>query len=394
MVAFAGYPLKVKDRVLGVLAAFARAALTDATLQAIASVADSLAQFIERKHAEESLRESEDRFRRAFEDAPSGMCMTAPDGRFMHANGTLCAMLGYSAEELQAGAWQQITHPNQDMERSRQAGVTLGNENSSMVELEKRYIHKNGGTVWGRVKILPVKLDSGEISHFVTQIEDITLQKQADAAQAFLATLVESSPDAIVGMTLDGAVVSWNRGAQELYGYAAEEMIGQPIFLVTPPERMNEVQQGLEAAGLNGLVIRYETTGLRKNRVEVDVALTLSPIRDRIGKITGIASITHNISERKFREQQTQLQTAALESTANGIVITDCKGRILWVNPAFTRLTGYAAEEALDQSPSLLKSGLQDAAFYKDLWATILRGGTWQGEWSIGARTAPSTPRR
>ena len=112
MVSFAGYPLKVKERVLGVIAAFAQQPLTGAALQTFASVADSLAQFIERKRAEESLRESEDRFRRAFEDAPYGMCMTAADGRFMHVNAAFCAMLGYSEDELLAASWNRFTHPD------------------------------------------------------------------------------------------------------------------------------------------------------------------------------------------------------------------------------------------------------------------------------------------
>jgi len=337
----------------------------------------------ERKRAEASLRESEDRFRSAFEDAPNGMCMVTPDGHFMHANAAMCAMLGYPAEELLAGAWQQITHP-EDLERSRQAGADLMSGARAVVELEKRYIHKSGRVVWVRAKIQAIRAAGGEISHFLTQIEDITLRKQADEAKAFLASLVESSPDAIIGTNLDGIVMSWNHGAEELYGYTAEEMIGKSISLLLLPERANgranEVQQCLEAAGHNGLVIRYETVRVRKDGVWVDVALTLSPVRDATGSVTAIAAIAHNITERRFREQQTQLQTAALESAANGILIANREGRILWVNPAFTRLTGYAAEEVLDRTPAVLKSGIHDGSFYQNLWSAICRGDTWHGE--------------
>jgi two-component system, NtrC family, sensor kinase len=209
---------------------------------------------------------------------------------------------------------------------------------------------------------------------------DVTKFKQADGARAFWASLVECSPDAIIGMALDGSVMSWNHGAQELYGYTAEEIVGKPIWLLCPPECANEVLQGLEAAGRNGLVIRYETVRVRKDGMPVDVALTLSPVHDAAGNVTAIATIAHNISERKFREQQMQLQTAALESAPNGVLIANRKGQILWVNPAFTQLTGYAAEEVLDQTPRMLKSGVQDEAFYRNLWSTILRGDTWHGE--------------
>ncbi len=379
MVAFAGYPLKVKERVLGVVAAFARHGLTDAALQTFASVADSLAQFIERKRAEESLRESEDRFRTAFEDAPYGMCLTTPDGHYMHANAALCSMLGYSEEELLSGAWQQLTHPD-DLEESLKLLIELSRNGSTPVELEKRYIHKTGSIVWCRMKILPVRLASGEISHFIAQMEDITLRKQADEAQAFLASLVENSQDAIVGMTVKGTVVSWNCGAWELTSYSAGEMIGRPVSILVLPERLGELPRILETISRGEPMSRYETALVRKDGTRVSVELTLSPVRDAKGSVTGIAVMAHDITDRKRSEQQTHLQTAALESAANGIVIADRRGKILWVNPAFTRLTGYSAEEVLGQSPSVLKSGAQDASYYCNLWTTILRGDTWHGE--------------
>jgi two-component system, NtrC family, sensor kinase len=341
MVSFAGYPLKVKDRVLGVVAAFARRPLTDAALQAFAAVADSLAQFIERKRAEESLRASEDRFRTAFEDAPYGMCLTAPDGRFMHANAALCAMLGYSEEEMQAGAWQQLTHPG-DMERSREASLGFSRGASHAVELEKRYIHKNGSLVWCRSKILAIRFTSGEISHFVAQIENITQRKQADEARAFLASIVESSPDAIIGSSVDGMVMSWNRGAEMLYGYKAEDVIGQPATMLVPAGRISELAQTLDAVGLKGQMRRYETARVRKDGTLVDVALTLSPVRDRTGKITGISTIAQDITERKRAEEELLFKTTLLESeaeiTIDGILVVDGDGRRLQTNRRFAEI--------------------------------------------------------
>jgi PAS domain S-box-containing protein len=215
LLSFVGYPLKVREQVLGVAAAFVTQPITDATTQAIESVVHGVAQFVERNRAEDSLRESEDRFRTAFEEAPHGMCLTAPDGRFLHANAALCQILGYSSEELLAGAWQQITHPD-DLERSRQVALRFSCGEITSFELEKRYVHKQGHVIWVRLKISVVKNDCGSPSHFITQIEDITQRKLADEAQAFLASLVESSQDAIAGTTPDGIVVSWNRGAAEL----------------------------------------------------------------------------------------------------------------------------------------------------------------------------------
>jgi PAS domain S-box-containing protein len=204
--------------------------------------------------------------------------------------------------------------------------------------------------------------------------------RKATEVKAFLASLVDSSPDAIIGMTSDGTVVSWNQGARALSGYTAQEMIGTPILVLVLPERMSEARRILKTVGRGEQISRYETAIVRKDDTRVSISLTFSPVLDTKGSVTGIAAIAHDITERNFREQQTRLQTAALESAASSIVISDRSGKILWVNPAFTRLTGYAAEEVLDRNPRVLKSGVHDAAFYQDLWSTILRGETWHGE--------------
>ena len=379
MAAFAGYPLKVNGRVVGVVAAFARASLSDAALQTLGSVTNSLAQFIDRKRSEASLRESEDRFRTAFEEAPYGMCLVGLDGRFLHANASLCQMLGYSPDELHAGAWPGVTHP-EDIERSQQLSEEFLSGAIRKHELEKRYLHKSGKVIWVRVKISLINDSAGNPSHYITQFEDITERKQADEAKAFLASLVESSQDAITGETTSRIIVSWNHGAEMLYGYAAGEIIGKPASLLVPPARVDEALDVIARACRGEQIGHFETVRLHKDGSPVDVALTISAVRDAAGNVSGIAVIAHDISKRKHAEQQTRLQTAALESTANGVMISDLSGHIIWVNAAFTQLTGYSAEEVLGKNPGLLKSGKHDSKFYETLWATILRGEMWKGE--------------
>ena len=304
--AFVGYPLKVRAQVLGVAAAYACEPLTDAALQAFESVVNSIAQFVERKRAEGSLRESEDRFRTAFEDAPYGMCMTGPDGRFLHPNAALCRILGYTAEELQAGAWQQITHPD-DMDLSRQAGTQLTSGAANTIQIEKRYLHKRGDVVWVRVNISVVRNGLGNPSHYITQIEDITHRRRADEAQAFLASLVESSQEAIAGTTPEGVVVSWNRGATELYGYDADEMLGKTAWkLIGAPERGDEMAELLGRIRKGERVAGFETVRIRKDGRRVDVLLTISPVFDAEGRVTGAAYIARDITRRKQAEQALQ----------------------------------------------------------------------------------------
>ena len=104
------------------------------------------------------------------------------------------------------------------------------------------------------------------------------------------------------------------------------------------------------------------------------------PVRDETGQVTCYVGVAQDITERKNAEAKLRLQSAALEAVAIGIVITDPEGTILWVNPGFTALTGYTAEEALGQNPRLLKSGKHDQPFYRNLWNTIIAGKVWHGE--------------
>ncbi len=279
------------------------------------------------KRIEAELRDSENRFRTAFEDAPYGMCMTTLDGRFLHANAALCQMLGYSASELLGGAWQEITHPD-DMERSRQIVVQFSKGVDTTLELEKRYLHKLGRVIWVHLKISVVKDSNGKASHYITQTEDITLRKQANEAKAFLASLVESSQDAIIGANPDGVIMSWNRGATELYGYSEAEMIGQPASVLFPAEQRDVLPQMLERIREGERISGYETFRRRLDGTQVDVSLAISPVFDSSGKVTGIASIARDITRRKQAERALQSSEEKFRQLAENI------SEVFWMMPA------------------------------------------------------------
>ncbi|MGO9533182.1 MAG: PAS domain-containing protein [Syntrophobacteraceae bacterium] len=125
-------------------------------------------------------------------------------------------------------------------------------------------------------------------------------------------TIVESSEDAIVALTLDGIVVGWDRGAQKIYGYQSQEVIGKPLSVLLPSDRPEDISKILDKIKSGERVDRYETTRLRKDGQIVYVSLTVSPIRNTASRIIGASSVIHEITKRKetenaLRESQTHL---------------------------------------------------------------------------------------
>ncbi len=208
------------------------------------------------------------------------------------------------------------------------------------------------------------------------------VEKALQASETHFRKLMESAPDAILLIQKDGTIVLANKRAEEMFGFAHGELIGQPIHLLIPPglrERHARLcQEYFSAPRTRPMGAGLELLAQRKDLSTFPVEISLSPME--AGHEMKVIAIVRDVSERKHTEEQLRLQSTALQAAANAIVITDSRGNITWVNPAFTRLTGYSAAEALGQNPRVLKSGQHEPAFYKDLWRTILAGKVWRGQ--------------
>jgi two-component system sensor kinase FixL len=179
-----------------------------------------------------------------------------------------------------------------------------------------------------------------------------------DEAAGLLAAIVESSDDAIIAKDLDGTILSWNRGAERMYGYSAEEIIGRPIHALIPRDYSDELPRILERIRAGERVDHYETVRVTKDGRLVDVSLTVSPIRDRTGKIAGASAIARDITTLKqdvarLRESEARLRSI-VDSAVDAIVVIDAHGRIETLNGAAVRLFGYSAHEVTGRNVSML----------------------------------------
>jgi PAS domain S-box-containing protein len=146
---------------------------------------------------------------------------------------------------------------------------------------------------------------------------------QIDLLLSRLAAIVESSDDAIISKDLNGCIMSWNQGAQRLFGYTAQEMIGQPVHRLIPQDRLDEEPRILERLRLGQRIDHYETVRQRKDGTMIDVSLSVSPIKDRGGRIVGASKVAREISERKQGERDL---ANLVEALPVAVYTTDAEG--------------------------------------------------------------------
>jgi PAS domain S-box-containing protein len=235
------------------------------------------------------------------ENALEGLLKVGPDGTVFWINRAALELLGADAAQCVGRSIEDFYFDPRDARQSlRQllAGETL-REHLTVLRRHDgsiRHVRIAANAHW----------DAGKLIHSRWFVRDVTHERLAESARAHLAAIVESSDDAIVSKTLEGIIRSWNRAAERLFGYTADEAVGQPITLIIPPERVQEEQQILQKLRRGERIDHFETVRVAKSGRRIDVALTISPIRNANGVIVGASKIARDITERKAAEQAQQ----------------------------------------------------------------------------------------
>src|SRR5207302_9431875 len=161
--------------------------------------------------------------------------------------------------------------------------------------------------------------------------------------------IVDSCDDAIIGKTLEGIITSWNQGAQRIYGYSAEEVLGKSISILAPAERPDEIPQILEKIAQGERIEHFESLRITKDGRRLRVSLSVSPIRDAGGHIIGASAIARDLtsldSTRQALQESESRAHALFQAATQGILVVAPNGRILMANPATEKLFGYAVAE-------------------------------------------------
>jgi two-component system, cell cycle sensor histidine kinase and response regulator CckA len=230
-----------------------------------------------------------------------GLVLFDADLRFLYVNEYTLAIMGRTAEEVLGQSFFTL-YPDAD---TTPFGIGLRTALREKRKVEADTFRPQNGR-WWRSFIYPT--EEGVTVYY----RDITHLKTAEAERSRLASIVESSEDAIISKTLDGIITSWNAAAERIFGYAAAEVIGKPMLLIFPPDRPDEENDILERIRRGERIEHSENIRIHKDGSRIDVSLTISPLRDDAGAIVGVSTIARDISEQKrYRREHEYVMASA-----------------------------------------------------------------------------------
>ena len=300
----------------------------------------------------EELAQQREWFATTLSSIGDGVIATDTEGRVTYLNPVAERLTGWTSQAacglplekvfdiINEKTRQRVSHPVEQVLRDGRP-VLLANHTA--------LISRNGEEIAIEDSAAPIKDTLGNISGVVLVFHDVTERRQAEDAQARLAAIVANSDDAIIGKTLDGVVTSWNAGAERILGYRSDEMIGQSIKKIIPPDRHAEEDFILGQLRRGEVVDHYETIRVTKDGRHIDASLTSSPIRNADGDIIGASKILRDITERKRADKALRDSEAFLNAMFNqaavGMAVTGLDGRFLTMNDRFCSTFGYSREE-------------------------------------------------
>ncbi|MDP2936167.1 MAG: PAS domain S-box protein, partial [Dehalococcoidia bacterium] len=347
---------------------------------------DGMAESLQRRDAEAGLaakeiRRSEERFRGLIENSSDAISLLSAELEILYNSPAARTILGYGKKVLGRNPFYFL-HPEEKAEAAKIQQRVI-QEPDTAVNFLVRMRHEDGTWRWV-ASTAKNMLANPAVGAIVVNWRDVTEQKRSEEAlaesQRQYRSIFDNATEGILRTTLEGRITVANRAAARLLGYSSPEELmesvadaGELYAYEGATERI------LRRLGVEEEVKDVEMQARRKDGSLVWVLAGASPVRDTEGRLLAIQGMLLDISERKRAEETLVRLSAAVEQSADHVMITDANGVILYVNEAFVSLTGYSRDEAMGHTPRILKSGKHDLAFYENLWGTILSGNVFRG---------------
>lgn len=305
------------------------------------------------ERANRDLQQRSEEIHDLYDRAPCGYHSLNADGVIVEINETELKWLGYTREEV-VGKLRAVDLLTEPSRRAFAEVFPRFKKSGLLQDMDLEFVRKDS-TLLPVIANATAEFDpSGAFVKSRTTLFDVTERNNAQRALQLLAAVVKCSHDAIVSKSLDGTVTSWNQAAERLFGYNAAEIIGQPIALIVPPDRLDEEAQILERIRNGQTLVIHETIRRRKDGSMVDVALAISPIFDSNGGVIGAAKIAHDLSEQKrsqaaLKDSEQQVEKI-LERLQTAVVVHGHDTRIRFVNPSAANILGLSRDQLMGRA--------------------------------------------
>jgi PAS domain S-box-containing protein len=303
------------------------------------------------------LIEGDDFFRELVNALPAAVYTTDPSGRITYYNEAAAALWGCRPDLGNSdwcGSWRLFWPDGRVMPHDQCPMATAVKKQQAIRGLEAVAERPDGTRVPFLPFPTPIFNEVGVFVGAVNVLVDITEQKRAEEAKQRLASIVDSSDDAVISQDLDGIISSWNGAASRLFGYEAAEVIGKPVTILIPQDRRDEETFVLHQIRRGERIDPYETARRRKDGDLIDVSLAVSPVRNAQGKIIGASKIARDITKRKREVDAALLLASIVETSDDAIVSKTLDGIITSWNKGAERIFGYMAEEIIGKSIKVL----------------------------------------
>jgi diguanylate cyclase (GGDEF)-like protein/PAS domain S-box-containing protein len=317
-------------------------------LDAVGSVGAQLARLIERARAQAV----DAQLAAIVEASHDAIFSRALDGTVLSWNAGAERVFGYTAAEMIGRHISIIAPPALAHESQRNTEILLRGEPAPPFETVR--IAKGGREVQVEVSVSPIRDRSGEVTAIAAIMRDVTANKRAETERTQLAAIVESSQDAIVSTASDRTVVTWNTGAERIFGYTAAEAVGRDVGFLVPDDLRHELGHRRALALEGRAVPPHDSERLSKDGRRVPVSISASPLRDGAGDISGVALIYRDISESKRAEAAQARLAAIVENSDDAIISRSLDRVILTWNAAAERLFGWSTAEAIGRSIAIM----------------------------------------